>query len=216
MTAPRNEIRRLPERGSYDRATINAILDEALVCHVGFIADDGHPVVIPTIHARVDDVLYLHGSPASRMLRTIRDGRPVSVTTTLLDGLVLAKSHFHHSVNYRSAVVFGSARTVDDPAEKMLAFEAIVEHQVAGRWDGARKPNEKELKGTAVIAIDIEEASAKQRSGPPVDDEEDIGLPYWTGVIPLHLERGDVDPVDDTPTPEHVAGWKPGKRSDRP
>lgn len=206
----RSEIRRLPERGSYDRTIINEILDEALICHLGFLDADGLPIVIPTIHARVGDVLYLHGSPASRMLRTIRKGQQVSATTTLVDGIVLAKSQFHHSLNYRSVVVFGTAREVTEPEEKQTAFKAIVDHLVAGRWEGSRAANEKETKGTAVVAIDIDQASAKRRSGPPVDDEEDLGLPHWTGVIPVRLERGELEPTDDIPAPDHILNWRPG------
>ena len=207
----RSEIRRLPDRGSYDRTTIHAILDEALICHVGFLDDGGRPVVIPTIHARVGEVLYLHGSPASRMLRALRGRRDVSVTATLVDGMVLAKSQFHHSLNYRSVVLFGSAREVTDADEKMTAFRAIVEHLVPGRSAGSRPANEKELRGTAVTAIDIEEASAKQRTGPPVDDEADLDLPYWTGVIPLRIESGELEPVDSTPVPDHVRNWESHK-----
>ncbi|HSR45299.1 MAG TPA: pyridoxamine 5'-phosphate oxidase family protein [Acidimicrobiia bacterium] len=210
MTAPsdRSRIRRLPDRGSYDQETIYEILDEALICHVGFVDETGLPVVIPTIHARVGNVLYLHGSPASRMLRTLRAGRQVSVAATILDGLVLAKSQFHHSMNYRSVVVFGSAREVKDEQEKASAFRAIVEHLVPGRSEGSRPANDKEVKATAVAAIDIEEASAKQRSGPPVDDDDDIDLPYWAGVIPLALEPGEPASIGTTPLPDHVSEWK--------
>lgn len=208
VTSGRSEIRRLPERGSYDRSVINAILDEALICHVGFTDDEGRPVVIPTIHARVGNVLYLHGSPASRMLRGIRN-RQVSVAATLLDGLVLAKSHMHHSMNYRSVVAFGTARAVTDPDEKTTALRAIVEHLVEGRWEGARRPNDKEHKATSVVAIDIEEASAKRRSGPPGDDEEDLELPFWAGVIPVALQAGDPIPFSEEPIPDHVTDWSP-------
>jgi nitroimidazol reductase NimA-like FMN-containing flavoprotein (pyridoxamine 5'-phosphate oxidase superfamily) len=210
MTAAskRSEIRRLPERGTYDRSVIDAILDEALICHVAFADDEGRPVVIPTIHARVGDVLYLHGSPASRMLRGIRN-QQVSVAATLLDGLVLAKAHMHHSINYRSVVAFGTARAVTDPDEKAVAFRAIVEHLVEGRWEEARQPNEQEFKATSVVAVDIEEASAKQRSGPPGDDEEDLALPHWAGVIPVALQAGPPVPKSDAPLPDHVAGWDP-------
>ncbi|NNC41359.1 MAG: pyridoxamine 5'-phosphate oxidase family protein [Acidimicrobiia bacterium] len=207
-TSKRSEIRRLPERGTYDRSVIDAILDEALICHVAFADDEGRPVVIPTIHARVGDVLYLHGSPASRMLRGIRN-QQVSVAATLLDGLVLAKAHMHHSMNYRSVVAFGTARAVTDPDEKAVAFRAIVEHLVEGRWEEARQPNEQEFKATSVVAVDIEEASAKQRSGPPGDDEEDLALPHWAGVIPVALQAGSPVPESDVPLPVHVAGWDP-------
>ena len=207
-TSKRSEIRRLPERGTYDRSVIDAILDEALICHVAFTDDQGRPVVIPTIHARVGDVLYLHGSPASRMLRGIRN-QQVSVAATLLDGLVLAKAHMHHSMNYRSVVAFGTARAVTDPDEKAVAFRAIVEHLVEGRWEGARKPNDQESKATSVVAVDIEEASAKQRSGSPGDDEEDLALPHWAGVIPVALQAGPPVPESDAPLPDHVANWDP-------
>lgn len=212
MTEPtrRSEIRRLPERGSYDRTVIDQIIDEALICHVAFADAEGRPVVIPTIHARVGDTIYLHGSPASRMLRTI-PGQQVSVAVTHLDGLVLAKSHMHHSMNYRSVVAFGTARKVSDPKEKAAAFEAIVEHLVEGRWEGARQPNDNEFRATSVVAIEIEDVSAKMRSGPPGDDEDDLGLPYWAGVIPLRLSADTPEPFGSDPLPEHVAGWSPGR-----
>jgi uncharacterized protein len=184
--SPRSTVRRHPERGAYDRAFIDAVLDEALFCHVGFV-HDGQPVVIPTIHARVGDTLYLHGSPASRMLRELGGGVDVCVTATLLDGLVLARSVYNHSMNYRSAVVFGHASVVEERAEKLAALAAIVEHVVAGRGRDARAPNEKELAGTAVLALPIAEASAKARTGPPKDFDTDVELPIWAGVIPLRL-----------------------------
>jgi len=190
----RTRLRRLPQRGSYERATIDPILDEALFCHVGFVAD-GQPFVIPTIHARVEDRLYVHGSAASRMLRGMEKGLPVCVTVSLIDGLVMARSAFHHSMNYRSVVVLGTARLVTDPAEKLAALRAIVEHVAAGRWDEVRKPNEKELRATLVVSVPLDEASAKVRSGPPVDDEEDYALPCWAGVIPLRLTT--LPSVDD-------------------
>lgn len=187
----RSEIRRKPERGAYDVETVNAILDEALICHVGFIAEDGYPVVIPTIHARQGTTLYLHGSPASRMLRSIKNGADVCVTVTIVDGLVLARSVFHHSMNYRSVVVFGQPREVTDREEKMRALEAVTEHVARGRWADARQPNETELNGTTVLAVDMEETSAKIRSGPPGDDEEDYALPIWAGVVPVSTTFGD-------------------------
>lgn len=186
----RAEVRRKPDRGHYERATIDAILDEALICHVGFDGGNG-PVVIPTIHARVGDTLYFHGSPASRMLRILKNGAQVCVTVTLLDGIVLAKSHFNSSMNYRSAVLFGESRIVDDHAEQDRAFKAIAERMQPGRWDGARKPTEKERKATLVVAIPVDEASAKIRSGGPGDDEEDLALPFWSGVIPISTVRGE-------------------------
>ena len=181
---PRTRVRRLPSRASYDRTTIHAILDEGLVCHLGFV-HDGQPFVLPTTYARVDDALYLHGSAASRMLRGLRDGIPVCVTVTLLDGLVLARSAFHHSMNYRSVVILGVAAEVTGAAERLRALEAIVEHVNPGRWRQVRPPNDRELKATIVLRLPIVEASAKVRTGPPLDDEEDYELPVWAGVIPL-------------------------------
>src|SRR2546422_4830562 len=192
MSAPdftrtsRTTVRRLPPRGVYDRAAVFAILDEALVCHVGF-ARDGQPFVIPTIFARVEDRLYLHGSAASRMLGALAEGIDVCVTVTLLDGLVLARSAFHHSMNYRSVVVLGVAAAVTDAAERLSALEAIVEHAAPGRWDQVRRPNDRELKATMVLRLPIVEASAKVRTGPPLGDGEDLGGPCWAGHVPLRL-----------------------------
>jgi nitroimidazol reductase NimA-like FMN-containing flavoprotein (pyridoxamine 5'-phosphate oxidase superfamily) len=180
---------------------IDAILDEGLVCHVGFV-DDGMPVVIPTLYARVGDVVYLHGSAASRMLRRLGTGADVCVTVTLLDGVVLARSAFHHSANYRSVVVFGRARIVDDPAEELVALEAFAEHIVQGRWNDVRPPNARELKATTVLALQLGEASAKVRSGPPSDDEADYQRPTWAGVIPLRLTAG--APISDAHLPAGV------------
>jgi hypothetical protein len=192
----RTALRRLPERGRHDRATVDAILDEALICHLGLVDPEGRPFVIPTIHARVGDVLYVHGSPASRTLRTAAaDTVEVCVTVTLLDGLVLARSAFHHSMNYRSVVVYGSATRVDDPAEKVAALEAVVEHVVAGRTAGCRAPNEKEVRGTLVLRVPLDEASAKVRTGGPLDDDDDLDLPVWAGHVPLRLVAG--DPIPD-------------------
>ena len=182
----RTRVRRLPARGIYDRATIEGILDEGVVCHVGFV-DDGRPVVIPTLYARVGDVVYIHGSAASRMLRTIGAGCHICLTVTLLDGLVLARSAFHHSANYRSVVVFGKARHVDDHAEKLAALEAFAEHAVPGRWVDVRPPSARELKATTVLALPLQEASAKVRTGPPTDEDEDYIRETWAGVIPLRL-----------------------------
>lgn len=192
---PRTEVRRLSERGSYDPELIRSILDEALICHVGFI-HEGTPVVIPTIHARLGDTLYLHGSPASRMLRSMRSGEEVCVTVTLVDGLVVARAAFHNSMNYRSVVIFGSPRIVADPAEKWDALAAITDHVVPGRWADSRPMTAKEQKGTLVAALPIAEASAKVRSGEPGDDDEDYSLPIWAGVIPLSQVPG--APVVDT------------------
>jgi len=199
--SPRAAVRRHPERGTYDRAAIDAILDEALYCHVGFVVD-GQPFVIPTIHARVGDVVYLHGSPASRMLRRLAAPVDVCVTATILDGLVLARSLYNHSMNYRSAVVFGRARAVDERAETLAALEAVSEHVVRGRWAEARQPSEKELAGTRVLAVEIEEASAKVRTGPPGDFDADLDLPIWAGVIPLRLVAG--EPLTDECVPDGV------------
>jgi uncharacterized protein len=190
----RTRVRRLPKRGDYEPATIHAILDEALLCHVGFVVE-GAPVVIPTIHWRSGDQLYFHGSAASRMLRSLRDGVEACVTVTLLDGLVLARSAFHHSMNYRSVVLFGTARVVEGE-EKLQALDALIEHVVRGRSKEVRPPNEIETKQTLVLALPIAEASAKIRTGPPVDDDEDYSLPVWAGVLPLRLTPE--APVADT------------------
>lgn len=182
----RTRVVREPHRGVYDRATAYQILDEGFICHVGFVSD-GQPYVIPTGYGRSGDQLYIHGSAASRMLRHLDQGVPVCVTVTLLDGLVLARSVFNHSMNYRSVVVLGTATTVQDPQEKLAALRILSEHIVPGRWDEARQPNEKELKATLVLRLPIEEFSAKLRQGPPLDDEEDYGFPTWAGVIPLEI-----------------------------
>ena len=185
----RTRVRRLPKRGAYDMDTIHSILDEALICHVGFVVD-GKPVVIPTIHWRQDNELYFHGSVASRMLRNLRDGVDACVTVTLLDGLVLARSAFHHSMNYRSVVVFGKAREVIDREEKLRSLDGLVAHITPDRARDVRPPNESELRQTLVLALPIGEASAKIRTGGPVDDEEDYALPVWAGVVPLTLMKG--------------------------
>lgn len=184
----RTRVRRLPKRASYDAATIYAILDEALICHVGF-AVDGRPVVIPTIHWREGDRLYIHGSAASHMLRSLKEGIEACVTVTLLDGLVMARSAFHHSMNYRSVVVFGKAEEVTDREQKLHTLERLVEHIAPGRSAEVRAPNESELRQTLVLSLPIDEASAKIRTGPPIDDEEDYALPVWAGVIPLQMVR---------------------------
>jgi nitroimidazol reductase NimA-like FMN-containing flavoprotein (pyridoxamine 5'-phosphate oxidase superfamily) len=194
LQTERTTVKRLAKRGVYDRETVYAILDEALICHAGFIVD-GAPVVIPTIHWREGDTLYFHGSAASRMLRSLRDGVEACVTVTLLDGLVIARSAFHHSMNYRSAVIFGTAREVTDREEKLRALDALVEHVLRGRSSEVRKANEKEQRQTMVLALPIEEASAKVRTGGPIDDDEDYDLPIWAGVVPISLTYG--EPVDD-------------------
>ena len=182
-------MRRLPDRGKYDAETIHKILDEAFVCHVGFVVD-GQPFVIPTNYARVDDRLYLHGSSASRMLRSLSGGIPVCVTVTLVDGLVLARSAFHHSVNYRSVVALGRATLVEDLAENRRALELFTNHVVPGRWNDVRQPTDQELKATSVLLLPLSEASAKIRIGPPKDDEADYALPIWAGVLPLAVVPG--------------------------
>ncbi|MFY9532030.1 MAG: pyridoxamine 5'-phosphate oxidase family protein [Candidatus Acidiferrales bacterium] len=182
----RTQVRRLPNRAAYDSETVFRILDEGFVCHIGFVAG-GQPYVIPTGYARVEDTLYVHGSATSRMLRTLAGGVQVCVTVTLVDGLVLARSAFHHSMNYRSVVILGRATPVEDPAEKMRALEAFTEHIVRGRWKDVRRPTESELKATTVLALPLDEVSAKIRTGPPKDDEEDYQLPIWAGVVPLQL-----------------------------
>ncbi|HWZ42724.1 MAG TPA: pyridoxamine 5'-phosphate oxidase family protein [Candidatus Saccharimonadales bacterium] len=190
----RTRVRRLPDRGAYDREVINSILDEGFLCHVGFVAE-GAPVVIPTGYGRDGDILYIHGSAASRMLRSLQQGIEMCVTVTLVDGLVLARSAFHHSMNYRSVVAFGRATLVEDPAEKLRALTAISEQIVRGRWEDARKPTAQEMKATTVLALPLSEVSAKIRTGPPKDDEEDYALPIWAGVVPIKLEYK--EPVAD-------------------
>ena len=185
----RNRVRRIPERGHYDRETIYAIVDEALICHVAF-AVDGQPFVVPTIHARMGDELILHGAKASRLLKYIEAGHPVSVAITLLDGLVMARSVFHSSMNYRSAVLFGTGRVLASDDEKLAALELLTEHLVRGRWQDARQPTTLELNATTVVAIAIDSASAKVRVGPPSDDAEDYALPIWAGVLPLQQQAG--------------------------
>lgn len=186
---PRTRIVREPQRAVYDRDAVNQILDEAFLCHIGFVAE-GQPYVIPTSYGRDGDVLYIHGSAASRMLRILNQGVPVCITVTLLDGLVLARSVFNHSMNYRSVVILGTATLVEDPAEKIKALRALTEHILPHRWDDSRQPNERELKATSVLRIPIEEFSAKVRVGPPTDDEEDYSFPTWAGVIPLEATVG--------------------------
>jgi len=197
VPTPRTTVKRHPERGDYDRATIDAILDEALICHLGFVAD-GQPFVIPTIHARDGDTIYIHGSPGSRMLRTTKGGVDVCLTVTLLDALVLARSVYNHSMNYRSVIVLGRAREVTEHGEKLRAMERVVEHVVPGRWADARQPNEGEIKGTTILALPLDEASAKIRSGPPTDDDADLELPVWAGLIPLKLTPSEPIVAEDS------------------
>ncbi|MBL8207730.1 MAG: pyridoxamine 5'-phosphate oxidase family protein [Blastocatellia bacterium] len=179
-------LKRLPKRGVFDRAVVNQILDEAFICHVGFVVD-GQPFVIPTGYGRIENKLYLHGSAASRMLRSMAGGVEICVTVTLLDGLVLARTAFHHSFNYRSVMIFGRAVLVEDADEKMAALKAFTEQVIPGRWDDVREPNSQEMKATSVLVLPLEEVSAKVRTGPPLDDEEDMDWPVWAGVIPLQL-----------------------------
>jgi nitroimidazol reductase NimA-like FMN-containing flavoprotein (pyridoxamine 5'-phosphate oxidase superfamily) len=214
-SSDRVRLRRKRERGSYEREAIDAILDEALLAHLGIVSPDGQPIVLPMLHARCGDVVYCHGSVASRTLRTMREGMPACLTVSLLDGLVLARSAMHHSANYRSAVLLGVARAVEDDAEKQAALRAIVEHIVPGRADQIRGPSANELKATAVLALPIEEASAKMRSGPPVDDDEDLALDVWAGVLPLRTRVGAPEPDPalrpGIAVPAHASGYaRPG------
>lgn len=198
---PRTRVVREPQRAVYDRSVVNRILDEGFICHVGF-AIDGQPFVIPTSYGRHDDVLYIHGSAASRMLRSVSAGIPMCVTVTLLDGLVLARSTFNHSMNYRSVVVLGTGIEIQDREEKLTALRLLSEHIVPGRWNEARQPNEKELKATTIIRLPIQEFSAKVREGPVIDDEEDYAFPVWAGVLPLNLVTG--DPTSDARLAEGI------------
>jgi nitroimidazol reductase NimA-like FMN-containing flavoprotein (pyridoxamine 5'-phosphate oxidase superfamily) len=191
----RTTVRRIPKNASYDRSAINAILDEALVCHVGFV-EGGLPYVIPTLHARAGDRLFIHGSAASRLTRTLATGHDVCVSVTLLDGIVFARSVFNHSMNYRSVIIFGKATAIEGEEEKREAMRLFSEHAMPGRWREARQPTAVELKATLVLALPIEEASAKVRTGPPVDDEDDLTFSVWAGVLPLALCKG--EPVTDT------------------
>jgi len=193
MPTARTRVVREANRGIYDRETVYRILDEGFLCHAGFVVD-GQPFVIPTSYGRKDASLYIHGSAASRMLRQMKDGVPVCISVTLLDGLVLARSVFNHSMNYRSVVILGKATLVDDAEEKLSALRILSEHILPGRWDDARQPNERELKATSVLRVPIEEFSAKVRTGPPIDDEEDYSFPTWAGVVPLEMTAG--APID--------------------
>ena len=192
----RTRVVREADRAVYDREAVYRILDEGFLCHVGFVVD-GQPFVIPTSYGRKDASLYIHGSAASRMLRQMQkeDGVPICITVTLLDGLVLARSVFNHSMNYRSVVILGKATLVDDPEEKLAALRVLSEHILPGRWDDSRPPNERELKATSVLRVPIEEFSAKARVGPPIDDEEDYAFPTWAGVVPLEMKAG--TPIND-------------------
>jgi len=207
----RSELHRLPNRGSHQPETIHAVLDAGFLAHIGF-QSNGQPFVVPTLYGREEERLYLHGSAASRMLNELDAGLPACVTVTLVDGLVLARSAFHHSMNYRSVMAFGSARKIVEPERKSHALRVISEHLMAGRWDDVRPPSEKELKATAVLEFSIEEASAKIRTGPPLDDEDDYDLPVWAGVLPVGLEAR--TPVPDArlhsqvAVPRYMSSWK--------
>ncbi|HZW78826.1 MAG TPA: pyridoxamine 5'-phosphate oxidase family protein [Candidatus Deferrimicrobiaceae bacterium] len=214
VPTPRTRLVREADRAVYDREAAYHILDEGFLCHVGFVAD-GQPFVIPTSYGRKDDSLYIHGSAASRMLRQMKECVPVCVTVTLLDGLVLARSIFNHSMNYRSVVVLGKATLVDDPAEKIEALRLLSEHIIPGRWSDSRQPNERELKATSVLRLPIEEFSAKVRSGPVVDDEADYSFPTWAGIVPLTTVAG--TPIDDArilpgqTAPEYARNYSRGR-----
>lgn len=211
MPTPRTRVVREPKRGAYDRDTVYRILDAGFLCHIGFVVD-GQPFVIPTSYGRKDASLYIHGSAASRMLRHMQtDGVPICVTVTLLDGLVLARSVFNHSMNYRSVVILGNATLVEDPEEKFAALRILAEHILPGRWDDARQPNDRELKATSVLRVPIEEFSAKVRTGPPIDDEEDYSFSTWAGVLPLETVAGTpiADPrlLPGKEVPEYVRNY---------
>ncbi|HEY0761217.1 MAG TPA: pyridoxamine 5'-phosphate oxidase family protein [Pyrinomonadaceae bacterium] len=197
----RTKLKRLPKRGHFDRETVYGILDEGFICHVGF-APQGQPFVIPTGYARAGDTLYIHGSQASRMLRTLADGVDACVTVTIIDGLVLARSAFHHSMNYRSVVIFGRATLVEDREEKNTALLALSEQIIRGRWADVREPTELELRATTVLRLPLVEASAKVRTGPPIDDEEDYAMSVWAGVVPLKLVAG--EPINDPRLPDGI------------
>lgn len=214
----RTRVRRLPERGNYDRGTIDEILDEALICHLAWVTEDGTPHLVPTIHTRIDDTLYLHGSTGSQTLRAIRDGADVAVAATVVDGLVLARSTFHSSMNYRSVVVFGRPREVTDRDERITVSRALADHVAPGRGAEAREPDDDELRQTLMLALDIDEASAKIRTGPPIDDESDVDMPIWAGVVPIRLTSGEPQDAPDLPPgtvpPEYVTTYRrPGRRA---
>ncbi len=206
----RSTVKRLPARGNYDRAVIHQILDAGLVCHLGFVVE-GQPFVIPTTYVRVGETIYVHGSPASRMLQSLERGIAACLTVTLVDGLVLARSAFHHSINYRSVVVFGTAVLVSDPEQKLTALKALTDHLIPGRWAEIRQPSPQELKKTLVLGIPINEASAKIRVGPPIDDEEDYQLDVWAGVIPLKMTAENPIPdgrlSNDILPPEYASAY---------
>jgi len=216
----RNRVRRMPQRGFYDRNTIYPIIDEALICHVGF-AFDGEPFVIPTIHARQGDCVLMHGLKGGRMLKYIEAGNPVAVAMTIVDGLVCARTAFNHSMNFRSVVVFGKGRVIEEPGEKLEGLRCLSERVIPGRWDNVRPPNEKELKATSIVRIEIEQASAKVRQGPPGDDGEDLEFPVWAGILPLPVvpQPAEADPRQNGqyPVPDHVKHYRlVGSQNDGP
>jgi nitroimidazol reductase NimA-like FMN-containing flavoprotein (pyridoxamine 5'-phosphate oxidase superfamily) len=205
----RTTLRRIPKRGVFDSDQVYSILDEALICHAGFNDETGRPVVIPTAFGRDNDRILLHGSAASRMLREFSKRVPICVTVTLIDGLVLARSAFHHSINYRSVVILGEAEKIEEETQKNDALRIISEHLVPGRWSEARQPNPQELKATSVLSLDLNEVSAKVRTGGPNDDEEDLSLPVWAGVLPLRLTAGEPLPDGDQPVPPaYIANYR--------
>jgi nitroimidazol reductase NimA-like FMN-containing flavoprotein (pyridoxamine 5'-phosphate oxidase superfamily) len=203
----RSKVNRIPARGYYDKETINKIIDEALYCHVSFVHNN-QPYIIPTIHARKNDRILFHGAKGSRMLKHLAEGNEVCIAITIMDGLVLARSVFHHSMNYRSVVLFGKGRLIENKVEKLESLRTITEHLIPGRWEDARKPNEKELNVTTVVSINIDEASAKIRTGPPIDDEEDYKLSVWAGMIPVShkFDNPENDPrlKEDIPLPDYI------------
>jgi nitroimidazol reductase NimA-like FMN-containing flavoprotein (pyridoxamine 5'-phosphate oxidase superfamily) len=211
LITQRNEVKQVPERANYEKSNIYTIIDEALCCHVGF-ADRGQPYVIPAIHARMEDNIILHGSKTSRLFTHITAGNEVCIAITLLDGLVLARSACHHSINYRSMILFGRGHAIETQHEKRAALKALMEHIMLGRWDDVRKPNQKELNATTVVSIPIEHASAKIRTGPPMDDPTDLDLPIWAGCLPIYQCNSppEVDPYleTDIPVPEYIRRYK--------
>jgi nitroimidazol reductase NimA-like FMN-containing flavoprotein (pyridoxamine 5'-phosphate oxidase superfamily) len=206
----RNKIKRLPERAHYEKSTIYSIIDEALYCHVGFIQEN-QPFVIPTLHARMEDNIILHGSKISRLMQHLHAGNSICISITILDGLVLARSAYHHSMNYRSVVLFGRGNPVQSDEEKRIALQALMDHMMPGRWNDVRKPSQKELNATAVISIPIDDASAKIRTGPPIEDEQDDDFPIWAGQIPMY--QGFSPPQSDPklkgviPIPEYISQY---------
>ncbi len=211
LKTPRTTLRRKPDRGSHDWQTIAAILDEGLICHIAFEAG-GQPYAIPTIYGRDGRTLYVHGSPASRLLRSLAEGIPMCLTVTLVDGIIFARSVFHHSMNYRSVVALGTARAVEGQADKLHALEVITNHLTPGRWGDARTPNEREIKASLVLRMDVDEASAKVRPGGVSDEPEDMDLPVWAGRLPLALAVGepetDPDMTAEQPVPSYVRDYK--------